>query len=336
MSINTQNFYPTPHWFVPLDELDAEQGAQLRPADLTPAKDEPLAQGGDSFLVTLESLLITGQYDSKSDNDLLVRSRLKYGNDAIVEAINFFENDVPAGQVRDNLLCEYIYAQEKYSKLDRVHLEVEVMELPGDISLNQDITKGLNTIKNTFGMVLSSLLPFGGVALNVMEKVNTVRKEKRRIFFSNLDLYGDGGEGETRLRYGAYVFFKEPINASNYKLHKLQVKSPTPAGGTQPFPHDYVVIKIVSTPIRVGSNEKLALHNQQLATTLGTANGQMDSTAKHPKFDQGVMPNPAQLKDLALFYSLQKRQDAKEMLDQAQTKVYHRLLQELKDFIELP
>ncbi|NEP63774.1 MAG: hypothetical protein F6K31_43930, partial [Symploca sp. SIO2G7] len=223
MAIDTQYFYPTPHWFVPLNDLDAEAGARLKPADLQPSVADSLANEGDAFLITMESLLIVRTYDRKSDNDLLVRSRVKYGNDPILEAINFFENDVPAGAVRNNLLCEYVYARRQNSKLDRIHLEVEVMDLPGDVSLNQEISKGLKVIKSAFGAVLSSLLPFGGVAFDVMKKVNGVRSDKRRIFFSNLDLYGTGGEGEARLRYGAYVFFQKPVDGRQYKLHKLQV-----------------------------------------------------------------------------------------------------------------
>ncbi|MFG6102012.1 hypothetical protein U2F10_07145 [Leptothoe sp. EHU-05/26/07-4] len=323
--------HPTPHWFIPLNELDAATGASLRPADAKPSATDPVAKEGDSFLVTLESLLIVKTYDSRSDNDLLVRSRLKYGNAPMVEAINFFENDVPAGIVRDNLLCEYIYSQEKYSTLDRVHLEVEIMELPGEISLNKDIGQGLQTIKNTFGMVLSSFLPFGGVTFDVMQKVNTVRKEKRRIFLSSLDLYGDGGEGEARLRYGAYVFFKETVDGSKFKLHKLQLQ--TPEDGTQPFPHDYIVVKVVPAPIRVGSNEAIALRHQKLAAVLGSTNGQMDNTARHPNFDHNLIPDADQLRNLALFYSLQKRKDAREALGDAQNQLYQRLLQELQAFI---
>lgn len=333
MEIGTNNMYPTHHWFVPLDELDAAAGASLRLAEVAPAATDPIAKDGDSFLVTLETLLIVKTYDRRSDNDLLVRSRLKYGNDPMVEAINFFENDVPAGVVRNNLLCEYIYAQETYSKLDRVHLEVEVMELPGDISLNKEIGRGLNVIKNTFGMVLSSFLPFGGVAFDVMEKVNTVRKERRRIFLSTLDLYGDGGEGEARLRYGAYVFFREPVDGSKFKLQKLQLKHRSPEESNKPFPYDYIVVKIVPAPVRVGSNEALALKNQKLATILGAMNGQLDTTVGHPRFDQDVIPDADKLLKLARLYSLKKRKNARETLDDAQNRLYQKLLQELKEFL---
>lgn len=324
--------HPSSHWFVPINELDADAGAPLRPADMAPTASEPLADDGDSFLVTLESLLIVQRYDRRSDNDLLVRSRLKYGNDAIVEAINFFENDVPAGAVRTNLLCEYIYAQAHYSKLDRVHLEVEIMELPGDISLDQNIVNGLTVIKNTFGAVLSSFLPFGGVAFDVMEKVNTVRSEKRRIFCSNLDLYGDGGEGEARLRYGAYIFFQAPVDGSLYKLHKLQVKHLAPDAAAQAVPHDYIVVKVVPTVIRVGSNEELTLNNQKLAAALGTPNGQVDYTPTYPDFKR-FTPDAEKLRNLALFYSLKARKDAQKTLDAAQTQRYQKLLQELQEFI---
>ncbi|NEQ50613.1 MAG: hypothetical protein F6K11_10845 [Leptolyngbya sp. SIO3F4] len=333
MGIDTHNFHPARHWFVPLDELDAVEGALLRPANLKPSANERLADEGDSFVVTLESLLIVKKYDRKSDNDLLVRSRLKYGNDPIVESINLFENDVPAGTVRDNLLCEYIYSQDKYSKLDRVHLEVEVMELPGSISLDRDISKGLNLIKSTFGIVLSSLLPFGGVAFDVMKKVNTIRNRRRQIFLSQLDLYGEGGEGEARLRYGAYVFFRKPVDATDYKLQNLQLKHKAPEDAPKPLPHDYVVVKVVPVAIRVGSSEEVALNNQRLATTLGTTDGKMDVNAEwHPNFDR-FMPEPEILKKLAIFYGLRKRKNAREILDTAQQKLYEMLLQELRDFL---
>lgn len=323
--------HPSSHWFVPLNELDADTGAPLRPADMAPTDNESLAQNGDSFLMTLESLLIVQQYDRRSDNDLLVRSRLKYGNDAIVETINFFENDVPAGTVSTNLLCEYIYTQEHYAKLNRVHLEVEVMELPGDISRDQTIATGLNLIKNTFGVVLSAFLPFGGVAFDVMKKINTVRSEKRRIFFSNLDLYGDGGEGEARLRYGAYIFFQKPVDGSLYKLHKLQVQHLAAEDAAQTCPHDYSVIKVVPTAIRVGSNEELTLNNQKLAAALGTPQGQPDHTP-YPDFKQ-ITPDAEQLRNLARFYSLKARKDTQETLDADQTQLYQQLRQKLQDFI---
>ena len=62
------------------------------------------------------------------------------------------------------------------------------------------------------------------------------------------------GEGEARLRYGAYVFFKEPVEGSQYRLHKLQVKH---LDSTQTFSHDYIVVKVVPNLIRVGSDEEL-------------------------------------------------------------------------------
>lgn len=332
MEIDTHNFHPTAHWFVPLNELDADTGARLRPADIKPSTaSDSLVQEGDSFLVTLESLLIVKKYDRKSNNDLLVRSRLHYGDDPDVEAINFFANDVPAGVVVDNLLCEYIYSQEQYSQLNRVHLAVEVMELPGRISRNDNITKGLGIIKNTFGMVLSSLVPFGGIAYDVIKDVNTYRSD--RIFFSELDLYGAGGEGEARLRYGAYIFFKERIDGSKFKLHKLQLKHLAPEESATPFPHDYIVVKVVPTLIRVGSNEEMTLKYQKLATVLGNAKGQLDDTVTPPKFDRSTS-DAQKLRNLALLYSLQKRQAARETLNEAQTKLYQKLRQELQEFID--
>ncbi len=325
--------HPSRHWFVPLDQLDAEAGATLTPANGAPTAADPVAQRGDAFLVTLESVLIVEKHDKGSNNDLLVRSRLKYGKNDIVEAINFFANDVPPGEVQTNLLCEHIYTHKRYGKQNRIHLELEVMELPGDISLNKNIGRGLNTVKNAFGLVLSSLLPFGGVAFSAMEKLNGVRSKKRCIFLSALDLYGEGGEGEARLRYGAYVFFNEPVDGSLYRLHQLQLRHAAPDATGSPIPHDYLVVKIVPNAIRVGSDEELVLHNQELATALGTIDGQLDKTGQHPRFTEGVIPDIDLLRRLALFYRLQKQKAVKGVLDEAQNQLHEKLLQELKNFL---
>ena len=330
MAVDPSIVYPATHWFVPLKQLDSETGTPLQRADMRPSESDGLVNAGDSFMITLESLLVVDRYDRKSDNDLLVRSRLKYGNDPRLEAINLFENDVPAGTVKTNLLCEHIFSQAAYATLNRVHLEVEVMELKGDISLNREIASGLKTIKNTFGVVSSALLSFGGVAFDAMERLNAVRSERRRIFFSTLDLYGEGGEGEARLRYGAYILFKEPVEGSQYRLHKLQVKH---LDSTQTFPHDYIVVKVVPTLVRVGSDEELLLKSQKLSAALGSANGQLDRTARHPKFNRDIVPDAEKLRNLAIFYSLQKQKDAEAILDDAQTRLYQKLRQELQDFV---
>ncbi|MEM6255221.1 MAG: hypothetical protein AAF821_20090 [Cyanobacteria bacterium P01_D01_bin.156] len=321
------------HWFVPLDHLDAEAGAELIPADEKPREIDPMAQEGDSFLITLETVLIAQKYDSKSDNDLLVRSRLKYGNDPLLEAINFFANDVSPGEAQTNLLCEHIYTRQTYTKLDRIHLTLEVMELPGEVSLNSKIGRGLTIVKNTFGVVLSSLLPFGGVAFSVMEKLNSVRSKKRQIFLSALDLYGDGGEGEARLRYGAYVFFQEPVDGSQYRLRQLQLTHSTAEASERPIPYNYLVVKIVPNAIRVGSDDELRLHNQELAAALATNDGQLDSTLRYPSFKDKSIPNGNLLRRLALLYRLQKRMRIEGILDEAQAQVYQTLQQELKDFL---
>ncbi|MEM9804597.1 MAG: hypothetical protein AAF959_04905 [Cyanobacteria bacterium P01_D01_bin.56] len=323
--------HPSRHWFVPLAQLDTL--AALTPANVLPTEADRVAQRGDALLVTLESVLIVKKHDKGSNNDLLVRSRLKYGNNDIVEAINFFANDVPPGEVQTNLLCEHIYTHKRYSKQNRIHLELEVMELPGDISLNKNVGRGLNTIKNAFGLVLSSLLPFGGVAFSAMERLNNVRSDSRRIFLSALDLYGEGGEGEARLRYGAYVFFQEPVDGSQYALHQLQVKHAAPDAASKPIPYDYLVVKIVPNSIRVGSDEELVLQNQELAATLGTIDGQLDKRGQHPRFRDNDAPAAGILRRLALFYRLQKQKAARGVLDEAQATLYEKLQQELKNFL---
>lgn len=338
MELGSRDINKTTHWFVPLAELDAEEGSKLRRADIKPSEaDNDLVNEGDSFLVTLESLLIVEKHDRRSDNDLLVRSRLKYGNEPLTEAINFFANDVLPGRVQNNLLSEYVYSREEYSEADRVHLEVEVMELKGDISLDQEIMGGLKAIKDNFGIVFSSFLPFGDVAFEVMDRLNTVRGERQRIFVSNLNLYGEGGEGESRLRYGAYVFFKEPVDGSKYRLHKLQVEHLTPKDSATPVPHDYVVVKIVPVLIQVGSDEELALNNQQLAAVLKPTNGQADSVSRkgHLDFVQSFMRDAKKLRDLDVFYGLQKLKDSQESLTEIQVEKYQKLLQELREYIRL-
>ena len=75
------------------------------------------------------------------------------------------------------------------------------------------------------------------------------------------------------------------------------------------------------------------LKSQKLATALGSADGQLNSETRHPNFDRDSIPDAEKLRNLAIFYSLQKQKDAEAILDDAQTRLYQKLRQELQDFV---
>lgn len=325
-------------WYVPLVELDKPEGARLQRTEGKPASTDTLVQEGGSFTITLETFCINGHHDERSDNDLLVRSRIKYGSAPLTEAINFFGADIPAGQVQENLLSEYIFSQENYDGRDRVYLEIDITEVDRNLAGDSSLLSGLQTIKADFGAIFPTLLPFAAVAVNTLSKLTklTARRDDNKIVFKNsLDFSLVGAEGEARLRCGAYILFNSPVEAVQYRLRGLKIEYFTPSEQGNPVKDDYVVIKVVPVLLNTGHDEDL-LENQQLAVVLSHANqkqaGMADRLSQR-KFLQSFIQDAQKMRDLDRFLNLKGVIDLNLPLNPNQQETFLRLAQKFKGVI---
>ena len=279
------------HWFVPLADLNNPRGSVLRRADSSLEESDQLIEEGGDFTISLESFSVQGAHDRQSDNDLLVRSWVKYGNEPRAEVINFFGINIPSRTVIDDLQSEHIFAKQDYSEENRVHLELEIFEVDRDISDDRSIISGLSDVAGELGAAFVQLAPFTTIAATVLkgiDRIRSFRDKDKRIFRSSFDLYRKGSSGETPLRCGAYVLFNEPEGAAKavegvqYKLRGLRLERAAPSQAEVPIADDYIVIKIEPEIVHSGGSEDL-LANQQLAVVLGNLEAEetRSASARH-------------------------------------------------------
>ena len=332
-----QLFQESKYWYVPLTEIQNQKGAKLRTARSKVSAGDRLVEEGDAFTVSLESFYVREKLE-ENGNDLLVRSWIKYGSEPTVERIHFFQKNVPAEFLGENLPAEHIFSKQDHSEKSRLLITLEITEIDQGLRANNSISETISEVSNTFGGVFPAILPFTGVASNVvglLGKLSDLVNKNTQIFQSSLDLYPQDNF-ETPLRYGAYVFFNKEVQAAMYKLLDLKL---IPATDQFKNPlHDYVVIKILPGIIYAGDSSEL-LVNQQLASVLS----QLDESEKndegkrkkHLDFLQETIKAANNMQELDYFYDLKFKKQMNEKLTESQQKRFLQIAKKLQKYIQI-
>ena len=325
------------YWFAALTEIQEEQGAKLRPARSKVLEGDKLVKEGEAFTISLESFYIKQNYDKdNTGNDLLVRSWVKYGNEPTVERVHFFQKDVPDEFVGENLSAEHILSKQDHSENNRLFINLDITEIDRGLKISSSINNTISNISSTFGAVFTSILPFTGVASDLVSLLDKLRNRKNiSVFNSSLDLYAQDNF-EYPLRYGAYVFFKEEVQAIMYRLLDLKLKPVSDQlRGKNPL-HDYVVIKVVPGIINSGDSSEL-LTNQQIASVLSqlddNTNNNEAEIKKHFKFLQDTIKSANNMQELNYFYDLRLKKELGKDLNESQMQRYLEIANKLQRYI---
>lgn len=152
-------------WFVPLAEIRNTRGALLQFADAPVNNTDQYIKQGMPFTIKLETFCINGRYDSGNDNnDLLVRSWVKYGDKPRSERYHFFRKDVPPGEVISNLqVGELVYVCIEHETDDNtIQLRFVITEIDRGLNTasNSSILNEITSVVGKFGGIFSPLLPF--------------------------------------------------------------------------------------------------------------------------------------------------------------------------------
>ena len=327
------------YWFAPLTEIQDEQGAKLRPARSKVLESDKLVKEGEEFTISLESFYVKQNYDKNSTgNDLLVRSWIKYGNEPTAERVHFFQKDVPDEFIGENLPAEHIFSKQDHSENNRLFISLDITEIDRGLKASSSINNTISNISGTFGAVFTAILPFAGVASDLVDLLDKLRGGSRRnisVFNSSLDLYAQDSF-EYPLRYGAYVFFKEEVQAIMYRLLDLKLKPVSDQLRGQNPLHDYVVIKVVPGIIHSGDSSEL-LTNQQIASVLSQLdeNGRNDESKRteHFKFLQDTIKSANDMRELDYFYDLKLQQKLGKELSESQMQRYLEIANRLQKYI---
>ena len=327
------------YWFAPLTEIQDEQGAKLRPARSKVLESDKLVKQGEAFTISLESFYIKENYDKDSTgNDLLVRSWVKYGNEPTTERIHFFQKDVPDEFIGENLSAEHIFSKQDHSENNRLFISLDITEIDKGLGSSSSINNTISNISGTFGAVFTAILPFAGVASDLVDLLDRLRGGSKRnisVFNSSLDLYAQDSY-EYPLRYGAYVFFQDEVQAIMYRLLDLKLKPVSDQLKGQNPLHDYVVIKVVPGIIHSGDSREL-LTNQQIASVLSQLdeNGRNDESKRteHFKFLQDTIKSANDMQELDYFYELKLQQKLGKELSESQMQRYLEIAKKLQKYI---
>ncbi|MFE4106504.1 hypothetical protein ACFVKH_09465 [Almyronema epifaneia S1] len=325
-----------------LADLSHPEGAKLRRSDSAIVATDQMIEAGGAFTVSLKSFYVyEGHERDNSGNDLLVRSRVRYGDQPLTQVINFFEREVPPQTVKDNLEFEHIFARQDYAADARLWLELQIFEIDKGLDKNDEIFQGLNTIYAEFGGLFSALVPFASLApalLHRIERLSDLRDQNKLILNSRLDLFAQAvSGGDAPLRCGAYVFFNQPVEAIQYRLRGLRLERSAPGQQHVPIMDDYAVIKIVPAIVRSLTSSEALLSNQQLATVLSHLDPEAKPDAltkrQHLQFLQNVIQDARKLEELDYFYALRTQQKFGKQLTSAQQERLFEIAHKLSQYI---
>lgn len=323
-------------WFVPLSELRNQRGTILRPVNESPTSSDEVIQGGNPFSIFLESFSIFGRYDPGTDNnDLLVRSWVKYGSEPTTERVHYFEKDVPPGAVRENFQANQVFMCREHDATNRLWLRLAITEIDKGLGADATISDDIDLIAQGFGAVFPVVLPFYTIASRLLKNLQgllTSTPENKQVLNVALDLHTNPRTSFTLLRCGAYIFFNEAIDGRMYKLLNLRVEPAT----TQNTPRfDYVVITVVPVLVNTGIAIEDGLVEQQIATVLSQLDERQQDLAKekqnHQAYLRETIQNAQRFQDL-LYYYEKSRIDPSE-LTAYQKEQLKRIRRELRDFI---
>jgi hypothetical protein len=344
MSQQTSKF-----WYVPRKELMVPKedhtyvGSPLKHAssNVDPEIDTSVGDG-DGFTVLLKSFYVTQDRD-KGDNDILVRSWTRYGSEPHIEVAHFFKENIPAPYFSaGDLLAEHIFSSDRYLGQNRVWIRLQILEVDGK-KVDQIATWVEHNLKDTvktFGAIFPSTLPFIGnissQALDLFGKLKQLISNKSDVILDQALDFLSIHTGETPLRYGAYIYFQQPVSGEHYRLNQFRVHSDEADPQHQPIP-DYVVVEIVPGVVNQFNQDTIEL-NQSLAMGLlpfddsQSVEGEKDQRLRYL---QTLMKQAQKTSDLKELYQLMKQELSGQLLTEAQRQRYQALTLEHNDYIEI-
>ena len=236
-------------WYVPLKKVNQdyvipEDLYSIKPAfcsidsnEFQGIEEEDLQiKEGQPFKVELISFSIGHNYDgNRSENDLLVKTRTKYGSKLRTNAVNFFQKNIPVNHVKlpdidfnnkDVLAVPYIYGVNTHDPLNRLHVEVEIQEIDRNTVSDERFIDACKGFVSEVGGFFPDLLKYTkGISqgIEIFEKVDGIFKlidlnPNKIVFRESIDLYRLG-LGETPLRQGIYILFSGTRDARQMLLH---------------------------------------------------------------------------------------------------------------------
>ncbi len=335
------------YWFVPRRSLFVPRGlpdyggAVLKRADspIDPTLDQ-VVQTGDSFTILLKSFYVIEERD-KGDNDLLVRSWIKYGSNPPIEIVHFFKKNVPSPYFcKQDLVAEHMFSIPDYQDENLVWMRLQILEVDSKQvnTLSRIFENEIQDLVQILGAIFPGTLPFIKTLVAPASELFSslkalVRNQNDLIFEKSLDLCSENS-GETPFRYGVYIFFQQPTAGHPFRLNEFKIVPSADDLDIQT--PQYMVIEVVPGVMNAFKGEDILL-NQNLATGLllsDTSNGQ-SSIQQDKRFEylQALAKKADRLDDLADYRQLKRQQKNGELLNEFQQQRLQSLTVKLSEYL---
>lgn len=234
-----------------------------------------LIRAAEPFTVSVINTVVAKDLDGflRGKNDLLILSKSSLGEQPLVDRIHFYEEEIPKGKPIQNIFADTVYVAEDYSGLDRLWLELNILEIDTDTGERKAAVKAFQTLAVTAGAVFPVFVPHAFAAsavVTVVEKLFSALERDKNVIKVPFALFpGEPRPGKAPFQAGTYVAFSQPQDASKFKLESSGLLS---VNGKPPADVSYAVFNISPqkqvSPSFV-TNQKIATLLTQLKTSPG-------------------------------------------------------------------
>lgn len=179
----------------------------------------------EPFTISLVSCRIAEDLDGlgRGGNDILIVTKSAIGSHPPVERVHFYEKDIPAGQVLNNLFANNVLMVDDYSGHERLWLEINIIEVDTSDGERHAAVNALQSLAQTAGAAFPVLAPYAYPVSRVISAINKIfsRLEKNtEVIRAPISLYPptQASRGRAPLQVGVYVVFPEPQYGNAFKM----------------------------------------------------------------------------------------------------------------------
>jgi hypothetical protein len=199
----------------------------------------------------------------RGDNDILILTSASLGERPLVQRVHYYEDEVPPKTALKNFIAETMFVWDDYSGMDRLWLEVNIMEIDTDTGERNALMNAFTNLAATGGAAFPALVPYTMAACGIaaaIEKLISALEKNVSVLRCPMTFYPPPRTGAP-FQTGSYVVFQTPVDGGNYRLQPNQ-ELETKSGST--LDKSYVVFTIEA----VKADSPQWLISQRVATLL--------------------------------------------------------------------
>jgi hypothetical protein len=246
------------------------------------------------FTVSMVAAVVAEDLDGwfRGGNDILILTKSAMGEQPLVERIHFYEGNIEKGFPIQNIFADSVFITEDYNGVDKLWLEVNVVEVDTSGDERKTIVKACQSLAATAGAVFPAMLPYAfgaSAAAGLIDKLLDLLEENTYVVRVPFALYpGDSRPGKAPLQTGTYVTFAGPQDPTGFTLQANGLLSTD--GNPSPVSYavfDVAPVKRVSPKFVI--SQKVAtlltqIHNDNPATVMGTIEFLSDTLTSYSNF----------------------------------------------------